>query len=100
MQIERQHYRKNLQCCGHMVLEGKMLDFTTKDVSIGGMKIHVDVEREWQQQDLVEVFLDELQTQGHASIVWAKPDVDGGSLIGMRFTDLSSTDEGLAHRLQ
>lgn len=85
MQVTRKHYRKTLSSSGRMAVYGEMLKFNTMDISAGGAKVHMHLISEINNPLPVGVFLDELQSQGAATVVWSKPDDEGGCFVGLKF---------------
>lgn len=85
MHVTRKFYRKQLVSSGRLAFHGELLKLTTMDVSVAGVKVHLDINPEMRESTPVEIFLDELQLKGKAISVWSKPDEEGGCYMGLKF---------------
>ena len=89
MHIARKYYRKQLYSSGRMVVHGGLLKLTTMDISVGGAKVHLDVNPRMDDSTPVDIFLDDLEVKGQAISVWSKPDDNGGCYMGLKFKEMA-----------
>lgn len=92
MYEQRRQYRKSLHTNGRIEIDGKEQAFISEDISVQGMRIHVETNQPIEEDTLTTVHLDDLGSVGQALIVWVMPYIGGGSFIGLRLTHL----EGVA----
>ncbi|GEM_PF-5082659 len=93
MYLTRKHYRKQFTSAGRMVVHGGLLKLTTMDISIGGTKVHLNVNPQMDDATSVDIFLDDLEVKGQAVSVWSKPDEDGGCYMGLKFEKMAGDAE-------
>lgn len=83
MSDPRKYYRKQLRSTGRMVADGRPIDIVTVDISITGIKIHVNSDPHLSILMPVKVYLDFSQSEGKATVVWIRSDYQGGWYIGL-----------------
>ena len=93
MYVTRKYYRKQFSSAGRIVVHGGLLKLRTMDISVGGAKVHLNVDPQMAPSTPVQIFLDDLEVKGKAISVWFKPDDDGGCYMGLMFKEMMGDAE-------
>ncbi len=104
MLIERQEYRKKYISHGQLYIAGEILDFKSYDVSVKGILVEVvpanfladisDFEALLAENNVAEIFVQDLMLTGETDIVWVKLD-DEKIMLGLEFRDVIYNAEKL-----
>ena len=84
--------RKGTVIHGLILMDGKQHAFSSRDISVDGALINVEIDFLPETGIPVELRMDEFEINGHGEVRWAKLDADAGVQIGLKF----SADFGLA----
>ncbi|MEN8260651.1 MAG: PilZ domain-containing protein [Pseudomonadota bacterium] len=95
MHDQRAHYRKNLHTTGRIEIDGKEQGFVTEDISVKGIRIHIQSNHLLDEDLMTTIYLDQLDAMAQAEIVWVMPYILGGTFIGLKFTDVEGTADKL-----
>ena len=85
---ERQVYRKNLTESGHILFDGKALEFSTRNVSVNGLMIHVPKKIEEEVGFITAFDFRKLGFKGKVKIIWLEYAEDGGTLLGLEYVQM------------
>ena len=91
----REHYRKNLHTTGRIEIDGKEQGFITENISVKGIRIHIQSNHVLDEDIVTTIYLDELDAIAQAEIVWVMPYILGGTFIGLKFMDVEGTADKL-----
>lgn len=84
--------RKDTVVHGLILMDGHQYSFSSRDISIDGAMINIEMDFLPEAGIPVELRMDEFEINGHGEVRWAKLDPDGGVQIGLSFVP----DKGLA----
>ncbi len=88
---KRKAYRKNLPGPGHILFNGEYMDFTSINVSVDGIMIHIE-ESVYVEPGLITVFeFRRLELDGEIKVIWVDHMPDGGTLIGLQYVHMKKT---------
>jgi hypothetical protein len=89
---KRKNYRKEMVAPGQIVFDGEKYDFTTRNVSVTGLLIHLD-ERIAVKEGTVTIFdFKRLNLRGHIKVVWVEEAEEGGTYMGLEYVQMEKTD--------
>lgn len=89
---KRVAYRKNMVAPGLIVLNGKKHSFTTRNVSVYGLMIHL-TERIEVDLGTVTIFdFKRLDLRGEIKVAWIEDAEDGGTYMGLEYVHMGKTD--------
>ncbi len=88
---KRKAYRKNLPGPGHILFNGEYMDFTSINVSVDGIMIHIE-DSVYVEPGLITVFeFRRLELDGEIKVIWVDHMPDGGTLIGLQYVHMKKT---------
>ena len=85
---ERKVYRKNLTESGHILFDGKALTFSTRNVSVNGLMIHLPKKIEEEPGFITAFDFRKLGFKGKVKIIWLEYAEDGGTLLGLEYVQM------------
>ena len=87
---KRKVYRKNMSVSGQILLNNKLYNFETINVSVEGFMIHL-AEKVIIEKGSTTVFkFNNLDIKGKAEVVWVDIDSDGKTLVGLKYINMST----------
>lgn len=89
---KRKNYRKDLVSPGQIVFEQKKYAFTTRNVSVTGLLIHLDEKIEVEEGAVTIFDFKHLNLRGHIKVVWVEDCKDGGTYMGLEYVDMEKTE--------
>lgn len=93
---KRKAYRKELVAPGLIVFNQKKHSFTTRNVSIKGLMIHLAEKIEAAEGTVTIFDFKHLNLRGKIRVVWAEAAEDGGTYMGLEYVQMEKTDiEGI-----
>ena len=87
---ERKVYRKNMIESGHILFGSKALKFTTRNVSVTGLMIHIAEKVEEEIGFITAFDFRKLGFKGKVKVVWLEYSEDGGTLIGLEYVNMDN----------
>lgn len=92
MLYKRNAYRKEIVAPGLIVFNNKKYSFTTRNVSVTGLMIHL-VEKIEVADETVTIFdFKHLNLRGEIKVVWSEAAEDGGTYMGLEYMHMEKTD--------
>ena len=89
---KRAAYRKKLVAPGLIVLNGEKHSFTTRNVSINGLMIHI-AKKVSVELNTVTVFdFKSLNLRGEIKVVWQEDAEDGGTYMGLEYVHMERSN--------
>ncbi|NOQ37046.1 MAG: PilZ domain-containing protein [Methylococcaceae bacterium] len=89
---KRVAYRKNMVAPGLIVLNGEKHSFTTRNVSVHGLMIHL-TERIHVELGTNTIFdFKRLDLRGEIKVAWIEDAEDGGTYMGLEYVHMEKTD--------
>ncbi len=89
---KRHAYRKELVAPGIIVFEHQKYSFTTQNVSVKGLMIHL-AEKIAVPDGTVTIFdFKRLNLRGEIKVIWSEPAEDGGTYMGLEYVHMAKTD--------
>ncbi len=89
---KRKAYRKDIISPGQIVFNKKKYAFTTRNVSVTGLMVHL-AEKIEVPNDTHTIFdFKLLKLRGEIRVVWSEPAEDGGTYMGLEYMHMEKTD--------
>lgn len=85
---KRKAYRKNIAVAGQILLDSSYVDFTTINVSVEGLMIHLNSNINVQKGMITNVVFNQLRMQAQAQIIWVDTISEAGTLMGLHYLSL------------
>jgi hypothetical protein len=82
--FKRQSFRKDVALPGRVLLNGKLFEFVSENISLGGLLIRLPETVPVEKRAIVHFELEPLKMKGFAKIVWSNPSKDK-TLVGLQF---------------
>ena len=92
---KRKSYRKLLAELGAIIIDKKSYHFSTKNISVEGLMIRIPGEISVNLGVVVKFNFHELDISGDMEIIWCEYDSSGGTLMGLKYTHLKKSIEGI-----
>lgn len=90
---KRKKPRKSTRSAGAILLDGRQIPFTTRDISITGALIHVEEIIKLEKGQIMEVLWTDMDVSAQATVRWAKPGDKGGTLIGVHWEQVEGQEQ-------
>jgi hypothetical protein len=91
---ERRHfYRKRLTTAGYLVLSDAEYQFSLLDLSLRGMQAWFETEPPLQTDQVVGIRLPDQGINGVVSVIWIKPEPEGGYVVGFAVNRLDGVGD-------
>lgn len=87
---KRKAYRKNLTGLGKILLNGEYHNFTTINVSLGGLMIWLSEIVPVEVGTITRFEFERLDLEGQIKVIWADHTSDGRSLLGLQYINLKN----------
>jgi hypothetical protein len=88
---KRKAYRKNIAVAGQILLDGEYADFTTVNVSVEGLLIHLGGIRTIKNGTVTSINFEQLHLHGDAQVIWTDTVSEIGTLMGVHYISLKRT---------
>lgn len=85
---KRKAYRKNIAVMGRILLNDSYIDFTTINVSIEGLMIHLNDTLIIKKGIITTVLFTHLHLTAEAKVIWTDTISESGTLIGLHYISL------------
>ncbi len=85
---KRKAYRKDLEDKGQIIFSGKKYPFTTRNVSVNGLMIHLEQRLDVKPDTLTIFDFKRLKLRGEIKVVWVEDAEDGGTLMGLEYVHM------------
>ncbi len=89
---KRTAYRKNMVAPGLIVLNGEKHSFTTRNVSVYGLMIHIAKKVEVETGTVTVFDFKRLDLRGEIKIAWVEESEEGGTYMGLEYVHMEKTD--------
>jgi hypothetical protein len=89
---KRKFYRKEIEASGLIMLNKKMYTFTTHNVSVAGLMIHLPVKIAVADGTVTIFDFKHLNLRGEIKVVWSEAAEDGGTYMGLEYVHLEKED--------
>lgn len=89
---ERAAYRKELVAPGLIVFNKKKHSFTTRNVSVTGLMVHLAEKIEVDPGTVTIFDFKLLKLRGKIKVAWVKAAEDGGTYMGLEYVQMEKTD--------
>jgi hypothetical protein len=82
---KRKAYRKMMLDTGKILLDGQYIDFTTVNVSVGGLMIFIPDAIPVKEGTITRFEFKRLDLEGEIEVIWVDPISDGRTLMGLQY---------------
>jgi hypothetical protein len=89
---KRRAYRKPLVANGLIMFNHQRYTFTTQNVSVAGMMIHLREKLDVPENTVTIFDFKQLNLRGEIKVVWIEPAEDGGTLMGLEYVHIGKTE--------
>ncbi len=89
---KRKAYRKDLIAPGQIVFAENKYQFTTKNVSVDGLMIHLEENLDVSMGTETIFDYKQLQIRGKIKVVWVEHNQDSSTLMGLEYIDMKKED--------
>lgn len=90
---KRKKPRKSTRSAGVILLDGRQIPFSTRDISITGALIHVDEVLKLDKGQFMEVLWTDMDVSAQVTLRWAKPGDNGGTLLGIHWEQVEGQEQ-------
>lgn len=92
---KRKAYRKELEDKGQIVFFGKRHPFTTRNVSVNGLMIHLKQRLDVKPDTLTIFDFKRLGLRGEIKVVWVEEAEEGGTLMGLEYVHMEKEQSNI-----